>query len=205
MVLPDAQKPSYDEWMYWSQVVIDRLATIVHIYNKPPFPDVFMPSNERQFKMSMTVDILRRLHALTDENDLRLPHDLDSQGKREETVIKDIQPVFHDVLRRLPAWSGDMQLLLKSPWYDKCAGKTASELFRGPEDHLAQGIGSGMPDHGRLPEVLRDLIEREIIGSTRALFEDRPPAGQEPLRRDELARHWGRRNGSFLQSAGRVD
>ncbi len=164
-----------------------------------------MPGNERQFKMSQTVDLLRRLHTMTDENDVRMPHDVTPDAQREDRIVADLQPVFRDVLRRLPAWSGDMQLLLKSPWYDKCTGKTANELFRGPEDRLAEGIGSGMPEHGRLPEVIRDLLEREQIGDSRAPFEERPLASHEPLRRDELAKQWGKRNSTFLRSAGRVD
>lgn len=197
-------KPSFDEWMYWSQVVVDRLTTIVHVYNKPPHLDVFMAGNERQFKVSQTVDILRRLHSMTDENDVPLPHEVAPQ-QHEEHIITELQPLFRDILRRLPAWSGDMQLLLKSPWFDQCAGRTASELFRGPEDHEGEGIGSGMIEHGRLPQVIYDLLEREQIGSTRAPSEERPPASYQTLRREELARLWARRNSAFLRSAGRVD
>lgn len=199
------QKPSYDEWMYWSQVLVDRLTTIVHVYNKPPYADVFMPNDERQFKVSQTVDILRRLHTMTEENDVRSLEEGEQSSTHEERVINDLQPLFRDILRRLPAWSNDMQVLLKSPWYDQCAGKTASELFRGVEDRLAEGIGSGMPVHGRLPETMQNLLEREQIGDTRALFEDRPPSGYQTLRRDELARQWARRNSTFLRTAGRVD
>jgi hypothetical protein len=201
----NAHKPSYDEWMYWSQVVIDRLTTIVHIYNHPPHPDVFMPGNERQLKVSLTVDLLRRLHTLTDEHDIPDLQPNSPEERHGEPVIADLQPIFRDVLHRLPTLSTDMQLLLKSPWYDKCASKMAGELFRGPEERLAEGIGSGMPEHGRLPEILRELLEREGTGSTRATIEDRPPWSYQTLKREELARLWGRRNSSFLRSAGRVD
>jgi hypothetical protein len=198
------QKPSFDEWMYWSQVAVDRLTTIVHVYNKPPHPDVFMAGNERQFKVSQTVDVLRRLHSLTDENDVPLPHETSPQ-QHEEHIISELQPIFRDVVRRLPSWSGDMQMLMKSPWFDKCNGRMATELFRGPEDREGEGIGSGMIEHGRLPQVLYDLLEREQIGGTRAPSEERPPASYQTLRREELARLWAKRNSSFLRSAGRVD
>jgi len=204
MVEQSVQKPSFDEWMYWSQAAIDRLTTVVHVYNKPPHPDVFMPGNERQFKVSQTVDILRRLHTLTDENDVPVPHEGSTQ-QREEHIIADLQPLFQDILRRLPAWSGDMQMLLKSPWFDKCNGRVANELFRGPDDREAEGIGSGMTEHGRMPETLRVLLEREEIGSARAASGERPPSSYQTLRREELARLWARRNSSFLRSAGRVD
>jgi hypothetical protein len=204
MALQDLRKPSLDEWMYWSQVAVDRLTTIVGVFNKPPYPDVFMPGNERQFKVSQTVAILRSLHTLTDENDVPMPHET-SLEQHEEQIIAALQPLFGDVLRRLPSWSGDMQKLLKSPWYDQCRGKIADELFRGPDSREGEGIGSGMVENGRLPEVIRDLLEREQTGSARAPSSERPPSSYQTLRREELARHWGRRNSSFLRSAGRVD
>lgn len=190
--------------MYWTQVVVDRLTTIVHVFNKPPYPDVFMPGNERQFKVSQTVDILRRLHTLTDENDVPVPHEA-APEIHEEHIVAELQPLFGDVQRRLPAWSGDMQRLLKSPWFDQCSGKMADELFRGPEDREGEGIGSGMIEHGRLPQMIHDLLEREQIGSARAPSGERPPSSYQTLRREELARLWGRRNSTLLRSAGRVD
>lgn len=198
------EKPSFDEWMYWSQVLIDRLTTIVHVYNKPPFPDVFMPGNERQFKVSQTVDILRRLHSLTDENEVPLPHQA-SPKQHEEEIISKLRPVFSETLRRLPALSADMQMLLKSPWFDKCNGRMATELFRGPDDREGEGIGSGMIEHGRLPLVIHELLEREQAGEQRTPSEERPPASYQTLRREELAKLWGKRNSAFLRSAGRVD
>ena len=198
-----AQKPSYEEWMYWSQVIIDRLTTIIHVYNKPPYLEVFMPDNEQQLKVSLTVDVLRRLHTLTDENDFRAG--LKSSDMSENRVIADIQPLFRDVLHRLPTLSLDMQRLLKSPWYDKCSGKVANELFRGRDDREAEGIGSGHPEHGRLPEVVENLLEREEMGGIRAVSEEKAPQNAPALRREELARLWGKRNSAFLRSAGRVD
>ncbi|NTU76413.1 MAG: hypothetical protein HGA90_01115 [Alphaproteobacteria bacterium] len=204
MTEPEAQKSSYDEYMFWTQVVIDRLTTVAHVYGKPPFPDVFFPEGERQIKVEQAVDLLRRLHALTDESDFEAARGA-MRAEREESVIETILPLFRDVLRRLPEWSSDMQLLLKSPWYDKCGGKLAGELFRGPEGRLAEGIGSGMTDHGRLPQTLQNLLERESMGDTRAPNEEKPPAGDVNLKREELARLWARHNTSFLRSAGRVD
>jgi len=197
------QKPSYEEWLYWSQVVIARLTTVVHVYNKPPFTDVFMPENERQMKVSLTVDIIRRLHSLTDDVDFQSTEEAQVAGR--EQVIDNVQPIFRDVLHRLPTFSSDMQSLLKSPWYDKCAGKIANDLFRGPDGRESEGIGSGHPEHGRLPEVLETLLEREIVGGARAPSEEKRPQNAPTIRREELARLWGKRNSSFLRSAGRVD
>ena len=109
-------KPSYDEWMYWAQVVIDRLTTISHVYSQPPHPGVFIREKERQEKLAMTVEVMRHLHELTDEFDMRLPRDEAEATLMEDALIASLQPVFQDILERLPAWSTDMQRLLKSPW-----------------------------------------------------------------------------------------
>ncbi len=193
-----AQKPSYEEWMYWSQVIIDRLTTIIHVYNKPPYPEVFMPDNERQLKVSLTVDVLRRLHTLTDENDFRAG--LKSSDMSENRVIADIQPLFRDVLHRLPTLSLDMQRLLKSPWYDKCSGKVANELFRGRDDREAEGIGSGHPEHGRLPEVSA-WAKESMGGDPRRFREGKPRTPGAPA--EELARLWGKAPGAFLLGRAR--
>lgn len=195
-------KPSYEEWMYWIQVVIDRLSTIVHVYNKPPFEDVFMPQADRQNKTAQTVDILRALHTLTDEPDIG---PLTNSGSGEEKLIDQIEPLLNTVMEYLPGWSSDMQLLLKSPWYDRCSNHRANELFRGPQNREAEGIGSGRPEHGRLPLTLMNLLERERLNDTRAPREERPKTSDPKLRRIELARLWARHNTSFLRSAGRVD
>ena len=48
----------------------------------------------------------------------------------------------------------------------------ASELFRGPMGNEEEGIGTGLPENGRLPEVLQNLLERERIGDGRQPRED---------------------------------
>ncbi len=199
-------KPSFEEWLYWSQVIIDRLTTIVHVFNKPPFPDVFMPEDEKQFKIRQTVEVLRHLHTLTDEADMASPRlSADELTTRDEDIIASLEPHFQSVLHRLPSLSEDMQLLLKSPWFENCTGRLATELFRGPDGREAEGIGSGQPVHGRLPAVIDLLLEREAMGDSRAPREEKPPKSTQKLQREELARRWGRRNGSFLRTAGRVD
>lgn len=205
MASDDHLKPSYDEWMYWTQVVVDRLTTATHVYSNPPHPDVFMPERERQTKLSQTVDLMRHLHNLTDEHELQTPRDLSTAGSHEETLISDLQPAFRDVLAALPEISGDMQMLLKSPWFDNCNGKTANILFRGPMGNEREGIGSGMIENGRLPEVISHLLDRESAGGERAPRVEKPRFAQTLMRREELARLWGKKNSSFLRSAGRMD
>lgn len=205
MATEETQKPSFDEWIYWAQVVLDRLTSVVHVYNKPPHPDAFIPENERQLKVSQAVDILRRLHPATDENNIKLPRGGASADSAEAQIIADIQPLFRDVLHRLPCWSTDMQTLLKSPWFDNCNGHFANVLFRGPGDRENEGIGSGMPIHGRLPEVIQNMLERESIGDSRAPREEKPRTSDLKTNRDELSRLWTKRNISSLRSAGRID
>lgn len=199
------QKPSYDEWMYWTQVIVDRLTTVSYVYGNPPHADVFMPDRERQSKLAQAVDVLRHLHEQTDESELHLPRDNPDSFENEAHYITALQPLYVDVLRRLPVWSDDMQKLLKSPWFDNCAGKLANILFRGPDGRETEGIGSGRPENGRLPEMIERLLEREAIGDIRAPRVEKPKFAQKTMHREELAKLWGKKNSAFLRSAGRMD
>ncbi len=201
----DKLKPSYDEWMYWTQVIVDRLTTIAHIYSKPPHADVFMPERERQAKLSLTVDVLRHLHEQTDENELHTPRQNLEISAKESRYITALQPIYVDVLRRMPTWSDDMQKLLKSPWFDECNGRLANILFRGDGGRETEGIGSGYPENGRLPEMIQILLDREAVGEARAARVEKPRMAPQNMNREELARLWGKKNSSFLRSAGRVD
>jgi len=200
----DKLKPSYDEWMYWTQVIVDRLTTISFVYSKPPFPDVFISDRERQTKISLTVDVLALLHEQTDENELHMPQEMLGVAERESRYITALQPIYVDILRRLPDWSDDMQKLLKSPWFDNCAGKLANVLFRGPDGRETEGIGSGHSENGRLPEMIEMLLEREAMGDSRAPRIQKPRMVASNMKREELARLWGKKNSSFLRSAGRM-
>ena len=198
-------KPSFDEWMYWAQVIVDRLTTVTHIYGNPPHPDVFLAEKERQAKLNDTVAVMRKLHEMTDDYELKIPSSAVDVEQREVALIDALQPVFREVMDRLPMWSVDMQRLLKSPWQNSCAGKMATILFRGPEGRLKEGIGSGMAENGRLPEVIAELLDREAAGGDRAPRVEKPRLAQSRMRREDIARLWAKQNSSFLRSAGRMD
>ena len=198
----EANKPAYDEWMYWTQVVIDRLTSIVHVYNKPPYSDVFMPEHTRQTRIAAVVDLLRRLHGLTDEDSTALPQ-AHLRDSKDEQVIADLQQLLKNLLQHLPQFSTDMQQLLKSPWYDDCAGRVANDLFKGPNGKLDEGIGSGQPDHGRLPARLEAMLEREWMGDSRPMRLEAPPKAHIADRQD-VAKLWAKRN-TPLRTAGRID
>ncbi|MDD3288351.1 MAG: hypothetical protein PHX43_05030 [Alphaproteobacteria bacterium] len=196
----DAHKPGYDEWKNWVEIIIDRLTSAVHVYNKPPYHDVYLPDNERQLKVESLVDLLRRLHSLIDNNSSlaeRAPAEIAAQ---DETVISKLQPYIKDVLRRLPTTSHDMQHLLKSPWESNCTGRVATEIFCGTDKRLNEGIGSGKPEHGRLPEILVHMLEREQIGDARPPREDE----HETAMTRSMTQPHHRKKTSF-GSAGRVD
>jgi hypothetical protein len=197
----EAGKPAYDEWMYWTQVVIDRLTTVVHVYNKPPYSDVFMAEQVKQTRIATTVDILRRLHGLTDEDSTTLP--LAQRDAKDEQVIADLQPLLKNVLQELPVFSTDMQQLLKSHWFDNCAGRVANELFKGPNGRLDEGIGSGLPDHGRLPAKLEAMLEREWMGDSRPMRLE-TPAKADITDRQDVAKLWAKRNAP-LRTTGRIN
>lgn len=196
-------KPSHEEWLAWGHVVIDRLTTGAHVYSKPPHEDVFIPDQERQNKVASTVDLLRRIHALTDEADTPT-ESLAEVAYHDERVIAGLEVLMRETLSRLPELSTDMQKLLKSPWHSHCVGRLADELFRGPGGKEQEGIGSGHPEHGRLPEVLKNLLEREQIGDIRRPREELH-RDHEPQRSDETQRRWADKNSRFLRSAGRVE
>lgn len=194
-----AQKPAREEWVRWAGVVIDRLTTCVHIYSKPPHDDVFVPDSERQSKNARTLDLLRRIYALTDDADT--PTDsLDDLEHHDERVIAGLAVLLRDTMILLPDLSADMQKFLKSPWYDNCNGRLATELFRGPLGNEPEGIGSGYAEHGRLPRALEELLEREQMGETRrsreSLFREEKPQRHEDTRR---------RNPRYLRTAGQVE
>src|ERR1700691_3289585 len=158
----EKKKPDFDEWLTWANVVVDRLTTCVHVYSKPPHEDIFMPEKERQQRNGQTVDLLRRIHALIDETDT--PTDsLTELDHHAERVIDGLTLLFRETLAHLPELSIDMQKLLKSPWHSKWSSRLAEELFRGPGGNDLEGIGSGMPEHGRLPAVITNMLEREGV------------------------------------------
>lgn len=202
MTSQNAQKPAYDEWMYWTQVVIDRLTTVIHVYSKPPYSDIFMPEYVKQARISETADLVRMLHTLTDENDLN--QSLADRNTKDEQIIYDLQAMLKSVLRLLPTLSRDMQQLLRSPWMEDCAGKVATVLFCGPQGRQMEGIGSGMSVHGRLPEQLENMLEREVMGDSRPMRQEASPKTQTNDRED-VARNWRRQNNAYLRTAGRID
>lgn len=206
MELRTIHKPSHEDWLHWGHVVIARLTSCAHIYSKPPHADVFMPDQERQAKVANTVDLLRRIHALTDEADTPT-ESLAEVAYHDERVIAGLEVLMRETLARLPEVSSDMQKLLKSPWHSQCTGRLADELFRGPMGKEEEGIGSGHPEHGRLPEILQNLLEKEQTGDIRRPREDlhRQNGDAEPQRHDASQRRWADKNSRLLRSAGRVE
>ncbi len=156
-------KPSLKEWLYWAQVVIDRLTTCTHVYKKPPYVDAFVADADRQEKTDKAVSLLRGIFALSDDDDAS-SDDAERQQEAYLRISEGLTEKFKEVLEYLPSFSDDMQTLLKSPWQERCNGKVAEEFFRGPKGHINEGVGSGSPEHGRLPEVLAILIERYETG-----------------------------------------
>jgi hypothetical protein len=200
--------------MEWAQVVVDRLTTCVHVYSKPPYDDVFIAEKERQQKNDTALSLLRRVHGLIDEGET-LTESLADVAHHDERVIDGLAILMRETLDLLPMLSADMQKLMKSEWYDKCNGRIASELFRGPMGDLPRGIGSGHAEQGRLPAFLLALLERERIGDTRQPRQELPRHADGevaftedpgPERRTvDVKRRWADKNSSHLRSAGRVD
>ncbi len=197
-------KPSCSVWMGWAQVVIDQFTTAVDVYTKPPYlDDSDLASHEqRQKKATRLVDILRRLHVFRDEYE-----DLAGRGHQEverasDRLVESLRPLLQDVLGRLPELSRDMQKLLHSGWHSNCNGRTAQILFCGPRGREEEGIGSGFPEHGRLPQSLVDLFDQEQMGDVRGAGDVRAP--QTSSRTEALSR-WRSQGLRSLSGAGRID
>jgi len=197
----ETQKPDFDEWFYWAQIVIDRLSICIDTYSRPPHEDIFLPERDRQYRNFQAADLLKRLFAVTDESDT--PSDsLDELNHHAERVIDGLVLLFRETLRLLPLLSRDMQKLLASPWDSKFPTRIAENLFRGSLSTDGEGIGSGLPENGRLPGVLTELLRREQTGEGRALRHE--ILGKHMLQ-DDFTRRWNVLQGSHLRQAGRIE
>ena len=195
------QKPGLTEWTHAAGALAERLTECVHVYKRSV--DVFMSESERQDKTGLAIKILQRLNALLDRAEM--PEEIGSNpDKRDEQVIGGLDAVFREAIRTLPWVSLDMQKLLKSPWMTNFPSKIAESVFfgNGEED---KGIGSGLAEHGRLPAVLSDLVEREEVGEARPSREESLLEG-EPQRHDvEASERWAQQNAGYLRTAGKIE
>ena len=205
----ELQKPSHEDWLFWTDVVIDRLSTCVKIYAHPPF-DVRLIEKDSNAKKAAALDLLHRVHALIDGAET--PTDsLADVAHHDEHVVSGLAMLLQEVLTLLPVLSSDMQTLLKSPWQAKHNGKLAEELFRGPRGRDNEGMGSGYPEHGRLPAVLKALLEREQVGDGRQPREalhrqTQTEAHPQPMRHAAGGqRRWADRGTSAMRSAGQIE
>jgi hypothetical protein len=198
-----AQKPGVEEWLYWADIVVARLTECVRIYKRPPHHDVFIADADRQRKTDDAIKLLRRIHGFVDQAETPSDSIRDAHS-HDEQVIDGLNVLFRETLHTLPWVSEDMQKLLKSPWLSNFPNKQAQELFLGDGDE-SQGLGSGHIEHGRLPEALFNIIEREKIGEGRHPRKELLRQG-EPRRNDVEGRtRWSAQNSRFLRTAGRVE
>ncbi len=190
-----SQKPPVEEWLHWARVIVDRLMGCVHVYKHAQ--DVFMAATERQNKSDTAIKVLQGLYPLLDQGEA-LEGKADAP-EQDEQVVAGLAPLFEETIKALPWLSADMQKLLKSPWMSHFPSKIAEILFCGNGNEF-EGIGSGHPEHGRLPAALAELLEREQAGESR-------PAREAVPARHDMERHdrWVQQNSAFIRSAGRVE
>jgi hypothetical protein len=193
------QKPGLEELAEVAAVLADRLTECVHVYKHNV--DVFMAEAERQQKTDLTIGVLQRLHSSLDQAEI--PAEFISNVKEnDEKLVGGFEVLFREALKMLPWLSVDMQKLLKSSWMKKFPSKVAESLFFGGTEEN-KGIGSGCPEHGRLPAVLSALLEREELGDTRPPREE---LSDEPHRHDVEGRvRWAEQNSGYLRTAGKVE
>ena len=207
MILSEQEKPPVHEWVSIAETLVERLTTCVHTYSQPPYEDAFMADKERQNKNARALDLLRRIHKLGD--DFEAAGETPPAGE-DEKIIAGLHLLFTEALRFLPELSTDMQLLLKSPWHDHCNGRVANEFFRGRNGEF-EGVGTGHPEHGRLPEAITNLLDREALGVTRAARKSSGSgvsgAIDAPERNSDEGprRRWAESNSRPLRTAGRIE
>ena len=191
-------KPSYDEWLRWAQVVADRLALCANAYSKAPHTHP-----ERQSRNTTVGEFLRRLYNLIDESDTPT-ESLAEVAHHDERVVDGLVVFMQDAVKWLPDLSHDMQNLLNSHWRDNYSSPLARELFHGPLETGEEGLGSGLPEHGRLPAVLNDLLSREQSSGRRR---PRSALVRTEITRpnDETLRRWADINSRFMRRAGQVE
>ena len=124
----------------------------------------------------------------------------------DERVVDGLTVLLDDVLKHLPRLSADMQILLKTSWRTRSDSSVGNDIFFGPNNALPKGIGSGMPEHGRLPAALHELLERERTESTdkRRMPRHALIRSDLPRPQDRSQRRWADQNGQFLRRAGTV-
>jgi hypothetical protein len=198
----EGQKPSHQEWLYWAQIVGDRLMACVHIYSRPPYRDNLLSHLDRHTRNAILIDLLHRLHALTDET-VTPTDSLADVAYHDERVIDGLTVLLDDVLRHLPRLSADMQILLKASWRTRTESSVGNDIFFGPNNAAQKGIGSGRPEHGRLPGALYELLQRERTDERRM---PRHALIRTDLARpqDKAQRRWADQNSQFLRRAGTV-
>jgi hypothetical protein len=194
------QKPSVEELAQAAGVLAERLTECVHVYKHNV--DVFMSEAERQRKTDQTISVLQRLHSLLDQAEMPAEF-ISNIEENDEKLAGGFEVMFRETLKILSGLSVDMQKLLKSSWMKSFPSKIAEVLFFGEGDER-KGIGSGNPEHGRLPGVLAELLEREEVGETRFSREDY--LSDEPRRHDKEGRQrWIEQNSGYLRTAGKVE
>ncbi len=194
-------KAGIEEWIQAAEALTDRLTECVHIYKHNL--DVFIAEAERQQKTDIAIKMLQRLHKFLDQSEMPSAQ-VSSPQTFDEQVISGFDVLFREALRALPWLSADMQKLLKSPWMKNFPSKIAETMFFGDNDE-AKGIGSGLPEHGRLPAVLAGLLEREQMGEARPSRQELV-TGTEPRRHDvEGSLRWSQQNSGYLRTAGKIE
>lgn len=205
MMETNQNKPSHEEWLYWSHIVAGRIELCLRIYSSPLNKKTKLTERDRQHKNARLADTLGRLFKLIDESET--PTDsLADVAHHDEQMIDGLAVIISEIAQDLPPLSSDMQDLLNSHWRDGFPHPTAHNLFHGEDKSGQNGIGSGQPEHGRLPAILQDLILREQSSGRRKPRPDlQRPSDGVPARHDAVMRRWGDMNSRFMRRAGQVE
>jgi hypothetical protein len=195
-------KPSFDVWLRWADVLGQRLETVRQVYSDHAHHDAAM-------RVGMSISRLHHILAGELERHLAVRtyavlQQEQGTARYDEIQILALASIFTTVLEQMPTQSKDMQKLLKSPWYGQCNGRLASDLFKGARGTLNEGLGSGLPRDGHLPLMIETLLEQESAGTGRPQRQTTLSV-EDQQKWAETARRWAISNSTHLRSAGRVE
>ncbi|MEJ0061798.1 MAG: hypothetical protein WDO70_00985 [Alphaproteobacteria bacterium] len=196
-------KPSFDIWLRWADVLARRLDTVRQVYEDHGDHDstaktaVYLGQLQHVLAGALARYLSGQPYAALNQ----LSH---GQEKLDETQIRALAGIFRAALDALPKISRDMQKLLHSKWNGECSGRLASDLFKGPRGAVNEGIGSGLPHDGQLPQALDALLRQEETGEQRPARVSALSADQQQ-RWTDTARRWADQNSGHLRRAGSVE
>lgn len=187
------KKAPFNDWWYWSDVLVKRLRTVADIYREND-------ERERSQEIGATAKKLYDLFIgparKGQKGGPKTPEDKAALKKEEEEAIFHAVEMWRDILNNLPFISQTVEGFLDLKWqeidpHEKKKGEKdkdqagsagsgtgkpkpkkidsrAVELFWGPKGRYDEGIRSGNPADGGIAGILMNYLRAEKTSSNRS-------------------------------------